>query len=73
MKKSIQLFTRSNNRFSKVPVRFDKINITSRDGLFIFAKFIDRIGLDKILKKDLSLKIEKKVKQTKQPIIDRIY
>jgi len=47
--------------------------MTSRGGLFIFAKFLDRIGLYRILEKDLSLTIRKKGKQTKQPVISRIY
>jgi len=47
--------------------------MTSRGGLFIFAKFLDRIGLHRILEKDLSLTIRKGGKQTKQPIIGRIY
>ena len=73
MKKIIHLFTKTDNRFSNVPLRFDRKNITSRGGLFIFAKFLDRIGLYKILEKDLSLTIRKNGKQTKQPIIGRIY
>ena len=73
MKNIIHLFNKTDNRFSKVPLRFDKKNMTSRGGLFIFAKFLDRIGLHKILEKDLSLSIRKKGKQTKQPIISRIY
>ncbi len=73
MKNIIHLFDKTDNRFSKVPLRFDKKNMTSRGGLFIFAKFLDRIGLHKILEKDLSLSIRKKGKQTKQPIISRIY
>ena len=63
MNKIIQLFTKTGNRFSKVPVRFDRNNITSRGGLFIFAKFLDRIELNKILEKDLSLSIKKDGKQ----------
>jgi len=43
--------------------------MTSRGGLFVFAKFLDCIGLHKILEKDLSLSIRKRGKQTKQPII----
>ncbi len=73
MKNIIHLFNKTDNRFSKVPLRFDKKNMTSRGGLFIFAKFLDHIGLHKILEKDLSLSIRKKGKQTKQPIISRIY
>ncbi len=73
MKNIIHLFNKTDNRFSKVPLRFDKKNMTSRGGLFIFAKFLDRIGLHKILEKDLSLSIRKKGKQTKQPIISRMY
>jgi len=71
--KIIQLFTKTDNRFSKVSIRFDRKNITSRGGLFIFAKFLDHIGLHKILEKDLSLSIRKEGKQTKEPIINRIY
>lgn len=73
MNKIIQLFTKTDNRFSKVSIRFDRKNITSRGGLFIFAKFLDHIGLHKILGKDLSLSIRKGGKQTKEPIINRIY
>jgi len=73
VKNIIHLFNKTDNRFSKVPLRFDKKNMTSRGGLFIFAKFLDRIGLHKILEKDLSLSIRKKGKQTKGPIISRIY
>ena len=73
MNKIIQLFTKTDNRFSKVSIRFDRKNITSRGGLFIFAKFLDHIGLHKILEKDLSLSIRKEGKQTKEPIINRIY
>jgi len=73
VEKIIHLFTKTDNRFSKVPLRFDRKNITSRGGLFIFAKFLDRIGLQRILEKDLSLTIRKEGKQTKQPIIGRIY
>jgi len=73
VKNIIHLFNKTDNRFSKVPLRFDKKNITSSGGLFIFAKFLDRIGLHKIFEKDLSLSIRKNGKQTKGPIISRIY
>jgi hypothetical protein len=71
--KIIPLLKRTDNRFSKVPLPFDKRNMTSRGGLFVFAKFLDRIGLHRILEKNLSLSIRKGGTHTKQPIISRIY
>ena len=73
MKNIIHLFTKTDNRFSKVPLCFDRRSMTSRGGIFVFAKFLDRIGLHKILEKDLSLSIRKNGKQTKEPIIGRLY
>ncbi len=55
MIKIIHLFTKTDNRFSNIPLRFDRKNITSRGRLFIFAKFLDHIGLHSILEKNLSL------------------
>jgi len=73
VKKIIHLFSKTDNRFSSVPLRFDRKNITSRGGLFIFAKFLDHIGLHSMLEKDLSLTLRRGGKQTKQPIINRLY
>jgi hypothetical protein len=73
VKNIIHLFTKTDNRFSKVPLCFDRRNMTSRGGLFIFSKFLDHIGLHRILEKDLSLSIRKNGKQTKEPIIGRLY